>query len=160
MVQTRALLALSTMRAAAKPALICAERICVIAPSLPLKLLHTFIYRNADAVTVNASPGGGEIETKCGVARERIRTLVHEVRNFLDKAHAMADLYQADPQVTPERFLELTHEVLSRSPGFRALAWAVPVREGADGYLVQQLEPAQELLPGPGTVAGRGPAVG
>jgi len=86
------------------------------------------------------------------VARERIRTLVHEVHNFLDQAQLIADLYHNDPKVSRESFLELTREVLSRSPGFRSMAWVVPTGGAADRFAVQQIDPIQDLLPRPGSI--------
>jgi glycosyltransferase involved in cell wall biosynthesis len=86
------LLAVRSLPRSRRPALLCAERNSVVAESTSQRLLHSLIYRNADAVTVNAAPVAKLIENRCGVPASRI----HYIPNGID-LEAWDRAMQLDP---------------------------------------------------------------
>lgn len=87
------LLAVRTLPRRRRPALIAAERNCLIATSPLLGALQRLVYRRADAVTANAACAAGEIAAKLGVPEGR----VHYLPNGIDLERWDADARCAPP---------------------------------------------------------------
>jgi len=74
------LLAVRRMPPGCRPALLAAERNCLIATSPLLGALQRFVYRRSDAVTANAECAARDIAAKLGVPAQR----VHYLPNGID----------------------------------------------------------------------------
>lgn len=86
---------------ARRPVFVAAERDSLIATTWKLAALQRLVYRNSDAVTVNAECAAREIRTKLGVPLERL----HYLPNGIDLARWDAAAAAASPiELEPEAF--------------------------------------------------------
>jgi glycosyltransferase involved in cell wall biosynthesis len=137
-----ALAAMRGLQASERPALVAAERNDRIARNLAERMFHTYIYRSADCVTVNASYVRQEIERKCGVAPERIHYIPNGIDlDTWDRQLQASSRVLLDPdrfnvlvvgRLAPQKNHELLVEALGqidRSVRDRWTVWLVGVRD-------------------------------